>query len=482
MNAATQVASATETAPVDLQGLVDDLVLRVADLDWTVLDPATRATTRALVLDALGLAAAAPAAPSLVATAEAQRRLSGTPAPGTGVHVPFVGDVAGPADAAAALSVAIHAWDFDDTHDEAVVHTACVALPAALAVAQEAGADGRRVLEGVLAGVEVLSRLSLAIGPQPGVIRTAGLGGLAAAAAAGRVLGLTPQRMAAALALALPSALAPTSRQVVSDGAVNKRHQPSVAVHAGVSAAYLAAAGVDGPPGWWSGEHGLVRAVANSDAAAEHLSVPGWELDRVSLKPIPACRYAHAAVTGVLVLTGAEPVAPDDAPDVEVHLPVGSTHVMVARPFERRGLPIVDAQFSVPWLVAAALLRGGVGLTEMTADVLLDPDIERVARDRVRVVQDQDAGRGVMTPVVVHAAGRSVVVDQLPGSPARPLTPEQQQTKLRGCLVVAGRPAGEARILTALVADLEHEPAATLGATLRAATPAQPNPPAGGTR
>ena len=473
----TTALTAPPTSPADqVARLVDLLVDRTASLTWAQLDPDAQSSTRALMLDALGLAAAAPAAPSLTPTAVAFTRLAGTPSSDTGVHVPFWGSFPGPGDAASALSVAIHAWDFDDTHDGAVVHTACVALPAALATAQECGADGKRMLEGVVAGVEVLSRLGLALGPQHGVIRTAGLGALAAAASSARVLGLDPDHTRAALSLALSATLAPTSRQVVSDSAVNKRHQPSLAVRSGMTAAYLAAEGVEGPPGWWSGEHGLGRAVTDPAAAARHLAEPGWEVTRVSLKPIPACRYAHAAVAGVLELTRGRRVSAAAAPDVEVHLPVGSTHVMVARPYARRGLPIVDAQFSVPWLVAAALLRGGVGLPEMADDVLGDANIEYVARHRVTCVQDQDPGTGVMTPVVVGLTDvdglRSVVVDHLPGSPERRLTPEEQRAKLLGCVAVVGRPSDVADTLAALVADLENLSADELGRRLAADTTA----------
>jgi 2-methylcitrate dehydratase PrpD len=438
----------------------DALVDRVAAVTWDRLGEPTRQRTRSLVLDALGLAAAAPAAPSLAATARAHRRTAGATRPGDGVAVPFGEPTPGPVEAAAALSVAVHAWDFDDTHDEAVVHTACVALPAALATAQECGADGRRVLEGVVAGVEVLSRLGLAVGARPGVVRTAGLGSLAAAAATARVLGLDAAATHDALGLALPAALSPTTRQVVLDSAVSKRHQPSHAVRAGVGAAYLAAEGVGGAAGWWSGEHGLSSQAAGDAGLAGRA---GWEVDRVSLKPVPACRYAHAAVAGVLDLTGGRALGAEGAehvPPVRVHLPVGSNHVVVARPFERRGTPIVDAQFSVPWLVAAALVRGRVGLPEMTPDVLRDPVVEAVARTRVEVVQDQDPGTAVLVPVVVTLDGTTTVVGRVPGSPSAPLGDARQRDKVLGCLEVAGRSpavaATEAVALARLVDDLEH--------------------------
>ncbi|MGW3614019.1 MmgE/PrpD family protein [Micromonospora sp. NPDC005163] len=453
---------------------VDSLVERVSRVRWVDLEGGTQASTTSLVLDALGVAAGAADAPSLPATAAALRRVAGSPdgTPGR-VHVPWAGGFHGLVDAAYALSVAIHAWDFDDTHDEAVVHTACVALPAALMAAQECAAPGYRVPEGVVAGVEMLSRLSLALGPQRGVIRTAGLGAFGAAAAAARVLGLTPRATAAALSLALPAAVAPTSRQVVSESAVNKRHQPAGAASAGLTAAYLAAAGVEGPPGWFVGEHGLVQFVSSPERARAALERPGWEVDRLSLKPFPACRYAHAAVAGVLHLTGGRRRAEGS---VRVHLPVGTAHAMVARPYERRGLPIVDAQFSVPWLVAAALHRGAVGLPEMRYEVLVDPRLEEIARTRVAVVQDKDPGESVMTPVEVHletsAGTRTVEVDDLPGSPRRPLSRSEQLAKARGCLEVGGREPEQAERLARWVDDLPDVDAGDLAKQLRVLTPA----------
>jgi 2-methylcitrate dehydratase PrpD len=457
-----------------LDELVGGLVGRVATVRWEALAAATQAATRSLTLDALGVAAAAPAAPSMRATTSAHARAAGVvdPAEG-GIIVPFGAACAGPAQAAAALSVAVHAWDFDDTHDDAVVHSACVVLPAALAVAQECGAGGRAVLEGVVAGVEVLCRLGLALGDQPGVVRTVGLGSLAAAAATSRVLGLDHDTTGHALALALPTVLAPGTRQVVVDSAPNKRHQPSYAVHAGVMSAYLAAEGVTGPTGWWSGEYGLARHVRDAAAAQRHLTREGWEVERISLKSIPACRYAHAAVAGVLDLSGG---VPSPSARVHVQLPEGATHRMVARPFHRRGMPIVDAQFSVPWLVAAVLVRGGVGLAEMTDEVLLDDEIERVARDQVTVAQDQTAGDRVMTPVLVHLDDTGDVimtrVDALPGNPERPLTSDEQRAKLRGCLAVTGRSEPEVSVtlyrLETLATDMSHLDAAALVDRLRA--------------
>lgn len=421
-----------------LTAAVDEVVERCSRVEWDGLDDDTRDAGQRAVMDALGVASGGAVAPGVQASLDAYARAGGR---GETV-VPWWDVALSPADAAMALSLLIHAWDFDDTHDVAVVHACSVALPAALSAAQAGGRTGRDVLAGVVAGVEVLCRVSLAIGVQRGVIRTAGLGSLGAAAAAARTLGLDGEGMRNALSLAVPMTMSPTSRQVVEEGAISKRHQPGFSARHGVTAAFLAAAGVAGPAGWFGGTYGLSALVHDHVAAVDAMNGDGWEVSRLSLKPIPACRYTHAAVDGVLQLTGGRPGAPD-VDRVRVHVPVGSTHALVARPWARRGAPVIDAQFSIPWLVGAALHDGVVALPTMTGPSLLDPAIERRA-STVEVVQDQQAEGSVMTPVRVVVIGpdggeRSAGVDHVPGSPQRPLRWAAILAKTEGCLRAAGR-------------------------------------------
>lgn len=425
------------TAPLDPLGrAIDDLVDRVARVDWDTLDAATRDATGRVLFDALGIAAGGVAAPGIAPTRAGLADVAGDGE----VPVPWTDLVLAPADAAFALSLLIHAWDFDDTHDEAVVHACTVSVPAAYAAAHATGASGRRMLEGVIAGIEVISRLSLVLGAQRGMIRTAGLGALGASAAVARVLGLDPDGMSTALSLAMPMSASPTSRQVVEDGAITKRHQPGFGVRHGVLAAFLARAGVEGPGGWFAGSYGLTRLIADPEVARTSLAREGWEVTRLSLKPYPACRYVHASVAGALALR--DEVA--DVASVRVHVPEGMAHQLVARPWARRGRPIVDAQFSIPWSVAAALVRGALDLGALTDEALHDEPTEALA-NRVDVTQDLHADGLGMTPVVVvlrdpSGEERRIEMTTIPGSPQAPLGWDAIATKVRGCLRVAGLP------------------------------------------
>lgn len=431
---------------------IDALVERIAGAGWHDLDDATRDATSRVVFDALGIAAAGAAAPGITQSLAGLTAVAGrgdVPVPWSSTRLPA-------AEAAFALSLLIHAWDFDDTHDEAVVHAATVAVPAAYSVACATGASGQRFVEGVVAGIETILRLSLVLGAQTGMIRTAGLGPLGAAAAAARVLDLGATGMAAALSLATPMSASPTTRQVIEDGAITKRHQPGFGVRHGVLAAALAQAGVEGAAGWFTGTYGLGTLVSDRDAALPALDREGWEVTRLSLKPYPACRYVHAAVAGALELRAR--VGADDVRRVEAHVPAGMAHELVARKWARRGRPIVDAQFSIPWSVAAALVRGEFGLGALTDEALHDETTEDLAT-RVDVVQDLEADGGGMTPVWIEVdlgdgTSHRADVTALPGSPEAPLGWEAISTKVRGCLSVAGLDPSLAEELAAEVGRL----------------------------
>lgn len=437
---------------------VDAAVDRIASVRWDDLEATVRDATSLAVLDSLGIAAGGMAAPGVAPTLDTLVETSGDgPVP-----VPWWGQALPVAEAAMALSLLVHAWDFDDTHDAAVVHACTVAVPAALATAYASDADGRRFLEGAVAGIQTVCRVSLALGPQPGVVRTAGLASLGAAAAASRVLGLGTDGLRAALSLAAPLAMSPTTRQVIEDSAVTKRHQPGFGVRHGVTAAFLARAGVEGAPGWFDGSYGLRRLVADDRVAAQALEAEGWEVARLSLKPYPACRYTHAAIAGVLRLSGGDPGAVADAARIDVHVPEGPAHELVARPWERRGEPVTDAQFSIPWLVAAAWTLGRVDLPVLTGQDLLDTGIEARAR-QVRVLQDRAANASGMAPVRVVVTDRrggtqTADVEDVPGSPTDPLSWETVVAKAGGCLAAAGCDAGLARHLEKTVTTLSDTP------------------------
>ncbi|GAA5056681.1 MmgE/PrpD family protein [Nocardia callitridis] len=438
-------------------------MVEVRNRRWTGLAEHHREQLRLLLVDALALAAAG------TASRDAQRVLAGLRAVGGGeVAVPWTDLRLSAPTAVVATSTLIHAWDFDDTHDEAVVHTASVVVPTVLAAAATAGADGARVADGLVTGVHLLSRLARMTGPRPGVIRTAGLGSLAAAASAATVWGLPDNQVEHAMALSLGAALAPGTRQAVVDGSVAKRIQPGLAAQFGITAAAMAAQGVEGPKGWLSGEFGLTPG---SGARWDDLFSGEFEGSWVALKPYPACRYTHAALAAAEDLRDRHPHWAD-IEQVRVHVPKGSAYELVSRPYEDRGAPLVDAQFSIPWQLAALWVTGRYDLSTLHGGDLDNPDIAAAAA-RVTVEQDLPAS-AVMTGARVEVrttSGSHTTEAPMPG--AEGTSWETLTRKVESCLRVAAHddPARATVELRQLAEHLPELDAPGLVAALRRCAP-----------
>ena len=138
-----------------------------------------------------------------------------------------------------------HSLDFDDTHARGSIHPSAPILPAAFAAAEMTGADGRALIAGIIAGYETQIRISMALGPsehyQQGFHPTATCGVFGAAAAAGRILALSPDQVESAFGLC--GSQAAGSMQFLADGSWNKPFHTGYAAMSGLIAANLAQQG-----------------------------------------------------------------------------------------------------------------------------------------------------------------------------------------------------------------------------------------------
>src|SRR5256886_154597 len=180
----------------------------------------------------------------------------------------------GAANAVLANATLAHGLDFDDTREDAIVHTGCVAVTAALAAGEAAGASGAAVVEGIIAGVEAMCRVGLAV---PGRFHarhfhpTSLTASFAAAVASGRVYGVDEDQLVHALGIC--GSQAAGIIEYLSEGAWTKRMHPGWGAHGGVIAALLARNGFTRPTRVLEGEHGLYPAFAGGhDRSEEHTS------------------------------------------------------------------------------------------------------------------------------------------------------------------------------------------------------------------
>lgn len=426
----------------------------VAGAAFGDLPPRAVDACKRFVLDSIGVAMAGSSAPGVEHTVELIRRWSGK---AESTLLAFGDRVPAP-EAAFINGILIHARDFDDTHDVAIVHANASVLPAALAVAEaEAPVSGKELLAALVVGIDVACRLGLSLRYYRGWHNSAICGAFGAAAAASRVLGLDAGQTAHALGIAYSQAAG--NIQCIRDGALTKRMQLGFAAKAGVLSAYLARGGVTGTTNTFNGPYGFLRLYdgpLDGDAAEKRARPDGtygehelladlgtrFAVADLSMKPYPNSRAVHPVISGVLDICRTERIAADDVERVTVAVSE-RTIDRVGRPFDpAKGNPQVEAQFSLPYGVAAAIVRGGVSLRDFEADRIGDRAVLALA-GRVTLVRNPAFRENLPVGIELKTKdGRSFsrLVEKLRGAPDDPLSGDEMAAKFHACCDMAVSP------------------------------------------
>jgi 2-methylcitrate dehydratase PrpD len=340
--------------------------------------------------------------------------------------------------AALANGTRCHGLDFDDTHEAGICHVSTVVAPAALAAAEASGSSGGEVLDAYVLGSEVALRIAIALADglyARGFHPTSVCGAFGATAAASRLLGLEPSE--AANALGIVGSFAAGLFEYLSDGSATKPLHAGWAAQAGIQAARLAQAGAAGPATVIEGRFGLAASHtgATIDAAAvvEELG-ERWEVANVSIKPFPACHFAHSSTWAAAELAGEHGLGPADIEEIVVRVPAEGA-ALVLSPLADKHEPrtVYDAKFSLPFTVAHHLVHGHLGLAAFSEQAIRDPDVLALAR-RVRGEPLPDApSRFAGGARVVTTAGDELdrLVEHAPGSPRNPLDEDWLLAKFR---------------------------------------------------
>ena len=434
-------------------GATRDIARWVARFSIEEAPPEVRTAARAALLDTTGviLAGAPEPVTQMVASVVAE----------DGAR-PVANQLGGtlrtsPEGAALVNGTSGHALDYDDVNLSVRGHPSIAVLPAALAAAQTAGASGRALLEAYVAGVEVMAKLGQAMGPahyRAGWHATSTLGTVAAAAAAGKLLGLDAPQLTHALAIAVSEA----SGCQQNFGTMTKPFHPGHAARCGVHAARLAAKGMTADP---TAIEGPVGFFAVFSFGAAHPNGIGESLGRpfdfvsagLSVKKYPCCFATHRAADGLLDLAAEHGVRPEHVEAVTVSVPVGGRQPLIHdRP--ETGL---EGKFSMPYVMAAAILDGRLVLDSFTDAAVQRPEAQALLR-KVTTVEDQtmaDAwnptAQGSVV-VTVRASGRELTrrVDHPRGSREVPLRHDELVAKFRDCARRVLEPAAVERALTLL--------------------------------
>lgn len=432
-------------------------------LRWDALPEATRAMARRELLDILGDMAAG-------------RGLLGMPAwlqvmidcDGSGHARLIGGGTAAPATAALVNGYFAHALELDDTHDEAVLHAGASVIPAALSAAHHrGGVNGERLIEAIVAGIEIVCRLGVGTRlnlVDGGWIYSALLGHFGAAAAAAKLLSDDPAVLRSALGIAY--ALTCGNNQSTREGAETKHLQPAFAARNGFSAALMASAGLAGVAHPFLGEDGLSRVYLHDrldQGRVLHGLGQTFETDRLSFKPYPSCRLTHPAITAALELRrrlGARAALIERVDLIigpQAHDVVGRDHAARRHPRTR-----LDAQFSIYWCVALAMRDGRVSPGHLVSDIPPGADVSALMA-RIECRAEPGAPSRSVGACRLVATGQwsaeTVSVDQAKGSPDLPLRDAELIEKFTANVELAGVPRGRAHALAERVLHTDEEAA-----------------------
>jgi aconitate decarboxylase len=455
----------------------------VAGLKHHDLPAAQRAQVRRVLLDGLGCGLYGSGLPWSARLAGSLRRLGAG-----GAHVLGSGREL-PADRAALLNGSyIQAYELDDYHQDAGIHSAACVVPAAMAAADLAGGvTGARFVTAVAAGFEVGSRVGRCLDPTA-VVRMGWHSGsvfapLAAAAAAAVILELDAAQVMSAFGIAATQA---GGLGAVQYGSMVKRMQHGRGAQSGLYGALLAADGYTGIADVFDQEYGgycttfVKDSPADLDQLTDGLGDRFW-LDRIGIKPYSCNAGIHATLDAVREIVGRAGLTAADVESVTVAMS-RANQKHVGWPY--REPSETAAQMNLPFCVAALLVHGDVFIEQFSAASVRSPELAELA-SRVTTVHNpafDELGPSLRHHVEVTVtlrSGRAEVrsEDYGRGSPMRPLADADVLEKF-GKLATLGRARADAAELARAVLGLEQvEDVAALLGRLVTRPAAGPNSP-----
>lgn len=346
------------------------------------LSAATVAAVRAVTLDTLGAMLAGSRLTENARLADLAAERSGSR---TATLVGHPGK-AEPMLAALANATAGVSLEMDEGNRWGGGHPAIHVLPATLAVAEELAADGRRFIEALVAGYEVTSRLGGASQVRPNVHSHGTWGTAGAAVAVARLRGHDAPAIRTVINLATSMSPA-NSWQPCFEGATIRNLYPGRSNMQAILATHLLACGYtavrDAPSDLYGtilGDHFDHDAVVDGVTADDRVAV--YRIERNYFKFHACCLYNHPVLDAVHSLVHTEGIAAHDVQRVRV-----TSLPFVTRMADPSPANMLAAKFSVPYAVAAALVKGTTDVSAFRDAVRDDPRVRQLAA-RVEVSGD----------------------------------------------------------------------------------------------
>jgi 2-methylcitrate dehydratase PrpD len=348
-----------------------------------------------------------------------------------------------PGLAAMANGAAAHGIEQDDTHSGGSIHLGATMYSAALALAETMPeTSSEAFLAAVVVGFEAAARIAMAVQPKEhyalGFHMTPTCGVFGAAITSAKLLGLTADQTLAAVGIA--GSMAAGSMEFLAEGAWTKRIHPGLAAQNGIHAALLAAEGFSGPLHILEGRDGFLHGYSRNPIADRLTDGLGksFEILHTAVKPHSCCRYMQGPIDAILAIVREHNVDAGEIQHIEIAV-LEAGWGIVAEPKEKKYNPesVVDAQFSMPFGAAIAVLDGAAGLDQFTITKARSPKVRELM---AKVVMVKDASIEATFPkewparvVVELTSGQRFenFVRYPKGDPENPLTWDEMIAKFR---------------------------------------------------
>jgi 2-methylcitrate dehydratase PrpD len=333
------------------------------------------------------------------------------------------------ASAALINGITSHTFDFDDTHLKTIIHPAGPVASALLALAEHIGADGRRLADALVLGIDVACRVGNTIYPEHydrGWHITGSTGMLGAAAGCARLLGLDEGKTAMALGIAASTPVGLREQF----GTMTKPFHPGAAARAGLMAALMAKHGYTASPRALEAPRGFAQVVSTKCAWNEIGDELGkrFEISFNTYKPFACGIVIHPSIDACVQLRD-RGVKPDDVERIELKV-----HPLVleltGKKEPRDGL---QSKFSVYHGCAAGLIFGRAGEEEFSDAVATRNDVVAL-RAKVTATVDRaiDEASADVTAILKDARRIHVFVEHAIGSLERPMSDADLEAKFHG--------------------------------------------------
>jgi 2-methylcitrate dehydratase PrpD len=281
--------------------------------------------------------------------------------------------------AAMANSFRANALDGDDGHRASRLHAGGVIIPAAMAACEQNDCSGGRFIEAVVLGYELGHRAGIVSQKDNTYFGSAYGATYGAAAAAAHILGLSPEETISALGICEMHA-----PNCLLMGWITSKRIPMIkegmgwSAATGLTAAYLAQEGVTGTLTLYED----AKEVSRIDRLGQD-----YEVEKNYYKPFPSCRWSHSPLESLLALMRDYPLTAEQVSRIRVR-----TFDKAARLDNPEPRTPEDAQYSIPFVLATALLEGDFGPKHHHEDYLFNKRVLSLSR-KVEVICDSELNR-----------------------------------------------------------------------------------------